>query len=655
MVRTDSGQKLNFSESEIIEGTRLVAQLEQLPAAAVPQESSEAAEWLRNNCVALAAVALIAGQLWWKAHLLTHFYFRQDDFRIMDHALAHGFSLKYLFTVDDGHLMPGGFALAAAMVRLSLYDWTLASTVTIVLLAAASLAMLRLLWLLFGKRPAILVPLAIYLFSPLTLPGLSFWTTTLMWLPLQLAILMALGSHIGYLRSGRIWHAVAAAVWLAAGMLFSDQGMLVPILVFALTSAYFVPGGWLADAWQALRAYWQAWVIYGALTVCYVIVFAVRLGTSVQGPGKPGLFAGVLTLASTMFRVSFVSAAFGGPWRWYAPGADYGYAVETAPLTQICWGLAIVVIGISLWYRRHALRAWIILACWILVADIGPAVVARVSATSATILGLDLHYLADVAPILALCVGLAFWPVLSEERPYRGKLPSRRLLIPVTLVAVGSFLGSSIWTGLAYLKDTSSAVTRSYIVTTRVALAKAPPGTVIVSQATPQNIMYYGSLDTAAVTGQVLGPLAPRASKIRFTTQPAGLISSLMVFDSLGRLRHAVDVGATSVPAPAKRGCWPITATTTIPLATGVFDYGWIVQLFYAGPATTVQLQLGTGVRNATLPAGEHDVYVPVTGAGRDIVLRSLSAVPAACVSKLTVGLLYASKTAYPLPFYPVP
>jgi hypothetical protein len=632
-----------------------VAQLEQLPAAAVPQESSEAVEWLRNNAITLAALALIAGQLWWKAHLLAHFYFRQDDFRVMDHALAHGFSLKFLFTVDDGHLMPGGFALAAAMVRLSLYDWTLASTVTIILLAAASFAMLRLLWLLFGQRPAILVPLAIFLFSPLTLPGLSFWTTTLMWLPLQVAILMALGSHIRYVRSGQIGHAVAAGAWLAAGMLFADQGMLVPVLVFALTSAYFAPGRWLAGAREALRAYWRAWVIYGALTVAYIIVFAVRLGTSVQGPGKPGLFAGVLTLASTMFRVSFVSAAFGGPWRWYAPGGDYGYAVETAPFTQICWVLAIVVIGISLWYRRHAVRAWVILAGWVLIADIGPAIISRVSAISATILGLDLHYVADAAPVLALCVGLAFWPVIGEESPYRGALPSRRLLTPVTLVAVGCFLASSIWTGTLYLQDTSSAVSRSYIATARVALAKAPPGTVILSQPTPQNVMYYGYLDNAAQTGPVLGPLIPRGARIRFTAQPAGLISNLLVFDSLGRLLPAVDIGATSVPAPAKGGCWPITAATTIPLGSGVFDYGWIVQLFYAGPATTVQLRFGTGVHNVTLPAGKHDVYIPVTGAGKDVVLRDLSAGPAACVSKLTVGLLYPSKTAYPLPFYPVP
>jgi hypothetical protein len=631
-----------------------VAQIDQLPAA-VPQESSEAVEWLRTNSVTLAAVALIAAQLWWKAHLLAHFYFRQDDFEVMDRALGSGFSLKFLFTIDGGHLAPGRLALAWALVRLSLYDWTLASIVTIAMLAAASFAMLRLLRLIFGYRPAILVPLAIFLFSPLTLPGLSFWSTTLLWLPLQLTILMALGSHVRYLRTGRIGHAVAAALWLAAGMLVDEPGVLVPILAFALTSAYFAPGRWLPAARAALLSYWRAWVIYGALTIAYLIVFVIRLQTSAQQPGKPGLFSGVLTLASTMFRVSFVSAAFGGPWRWYAPGGDYGYAVETTPLTQICWALAIILIGVSLWYRRHALRAWVILACWILLADLGPVIISRVSAISATILGLDLHYLADAAPILALCVGLAFWPVIGEERPYRGATPPRRLLAPACCVLTGCFLASSIWTGNRYLEETSSAATQSYIATARVALAKVQPGTVIVSAATPQKVMYNGYLGAAAQTSRVLGPLAPPASKIRFTTKPAGIIGNLMQFDSLGRLLPAVDVGADSARPPVAHGCWPIRPVTTIPLTGNVFDYGWIVQLYYSGPATTAALQLGTGVRNVVLPAGAHDIYVPVTGSGSDVVLRLLSPGPGACVAKLTVGLLYPSKTAYPLPFYPVP
>src|ERR1700735_4367154 len=202
-----------------------MTQTEHLPAAPAPPSTGEAAEWISRNAITVAAVALIVVQLWWKAGLLSHFYFRQDDFQILDHALASRFSGTYLITIDGGHLMPGGLALAWVLARVSLYDWTLASLVILAMLAAASLALLRLLRTLFGSRPAILIPLTIYLFTPLTVPGLSFWATTLNWLPLQLAILMAADAHIRYVRTGRFRHAAVAAAWLALGMLFGEAGI----------------------------------------------------------------------------------------------------------------------------------------------------------------------------------------------------------------------------------------------------------------------------------------------------------------------------------------------------------------------------------------------------------------------------------------------
>ena len=69
---------------------------------------------MRAHGVTLAAVALVAGQLWWAGVLLGHSYFRQDD----------------------------------------------------------ALLMLR---ELFGNRAAILVPLTVYLFSPLWLAGVAWW------------------------------------------------------------------------------------------------------------------------------------------------------------------------------------------------------------------------------------------------------------------------------------------------------------------------------------------------------------------------------------------------------------------------------------------------------------------------------------------------
>ncbi|MBO0822525.1 MAG: hypothetical protein J2P27_01550 [Actinobacteria bacterium] len=616
----------------------------QLAAAAAQRAATEPARWLRANPVIVAAVGLIVAQLGWKAYLLSRFYFRQDDFLLLDRALSHGLNPNYLFAFSGGHLRPGGLFVFWLITRLSPYDWPLASIVTIAALAAAGVLMLRLLLILFGRSPAILIPLIIFLFTPLTLAGLSFWTTVTDWLPLQLAMLAATNSHVRYLRSGGLRHVVAAAAWLGTGLLFDMQGALVPLLLFALTSAYLVPGRWLAAATRTLRSFWHAWTSYGVLTAAYLVVFLIKLQTSSEKPINPEHLSSVLSLAATMLRVGFVPVAVGGPWRWFVPGGDYGFATETPFLTQATWVLAALIVGVSLWYRRHALRSWLILAGWLLLADFGPVAIARLTEYPADLLGTDTHYVADSAPVVAICVGLAFWPLIGEQDPYRVRRPRSVPLAASAFALTGAFLVGSILSGVTYLSSTSSARTRSYIDTARSALASARPGTVILSASTPWYVMYAGFRGSVTQTSNVLGPLAPEHAGIRFVTVPTGAITDLKMFDSRGRLRPALAVGASSL-RPARSGrCWPVrSAVTRIPLSGYVFRYAWIIRLSYSGPPTTLQLELGTAVRDVVLPAGRRDIYIPVTGGGSAVLVRSLSGEPAACIARLTVRLMYTT------------
>jgi hypothetical protein len=591
-------------------------------------------------------VVLIVAQLCWKAYLLSRFYFRQDDFLLLDRALSRGLSLNYLFRFSGGHLRPGGLVVFWLVTRLSPYDWLLASSVTIAALAAAGVLMLRLLLILFGSRLAILIPLIIFLFTPLTLAGLSFWTTVTDWLPLQLTMLAAAYSHVRYVRSGRVRHVVAAAAWLGAGLLFDVQGALVPLLLFALTSAYLVPGRWPAAAGRTLRSFRRAWTIYGVLTVAYLVLFFIKLQTSSQQPINPGHVSSALSLAATMLRVGFVPVAVGGPWRWFVPGGDYGFAAETPVLTPLTWVLAALIVGASLWFRRHALRSWLILAGWLMLADFGPVAISRLTELPASLLGANTYYLADSAPVLAVCVGLAFWPVIGEQDPYRVRRPRSVPLAVSAFVLTGLFLVGSIWSGVTYLSNTSTTRTRAYIDNARSALAGARPGTVILSSPTPWYVMYAGFRGSVTQTSHVLGPLAPERARIRFvTTVPKGAITNLMVFDNRGRLRPALDAGASSVQPARSRTCWPVrSATTRIPLSAGVFRYAWIIQISYSGPATTLQLELGRAARDVMLPAGQRDIYVPITGGGSAVLVRSLSGEPAVCIARLTVRLMFATR-----------
>lgn len=623
--------------------------------ATAPPDVVEAVEWIRRNATTLAAVLLTGLQLWLKGAALAHAYFRQDDFQFFDRALSSHFGWSYLMTVQGGHLMPGGLLLDWVLVRASLYDWTLISIVTLALLALACFALLRLLRRLLGNRPRILIPFMIYLFTPLMVPGLAFWTTTLQWLPEQVVIFIALDAHIRYVRGGRRWHAVAAAVWIVVGMLFDDVGLLVPLLLFAVTSAFFGSGRWGTATVEALRRHWKAWVLYGTLALAYIGLFIAQLPTSNQQPGKPGAFANVVTFASTLVRVTFVPGALGGPWRWVSIG-DFAFAGYIPALAYLAWAVAALVILASVWYRRRAWRAWAILAAWLLLSAVVPLVIGRVSLQNPTTIGTDVHHVIDSLPVLVICLGLAFWPVAGEEEAYRGR-PPVRMRRAATAIVLCLFLAGSLWSFRAFEAATSSAPARSYIATARAAVAGAPQGAVIVDTSTPSNVEIPALFGRYASTEQVIGPLARAlpGQHLHWVQAPSGVIPNLMIFDNTGRLWPAGFLGA-SESSPGKRGCWRVGATPVqLPFGTSMFNWPWTLGLSYRGSSATLAVLFGGLWHDVFLPAGNNLVYVPALGAGSFAMAKIISTGPKVCISHLSIGQLEPSLLGKPIPAVPVP
>ena len=387
-------------------------------------EPQDATEWLRTNGLTMAAAALIAVQLWWNAALLAHTYFRQDDFRTFDRALAHGFGWHYLMLVDAGHMAPLNFAVAWVLARVALYNWLLASGVILLFVAASSLALLRVLRTLFGSRWAILIPLGLYLFSPLALAGVGWWSVAIETLPLNLAVFMAVHAHIRYVRGGRLRDAAVAAGWLLLGLATMEKGIVIPLLLLAVTSGFFVEGRWAAATLSALIRYWRAWLLYGALVAGYCVIFFLQLPTSRNQPGGPGSFSRLIDFVSSLVGTTLLPGAAGGPWRWLVFGSGYAEASPPPGLQQLSWVLAVAVVIVSCVYRVRAWRAWAILFGWIAVADILPVAIGRLGGAPPVLLGMQARYLADTAPILALCAGLAFLPVTGRPETSRFQLPA---------------------------------------------------------------------------------------------------------------------------------------------------------------------------------------------------------------------------------------
>jgi hypothetical protein len=651
-------------------------------------EPQDAPDWLRKNGVTVAALSLIAIQLVWMAILLAHSYFREDDFRYLDRALATGLNWSYLMWVDAGHLLPLGFAIAWAMARISLYNWPLTSLFILALLAATCLALLRMLRTMFGNRPAILIPLAVFVFSPLSLAAVTWWAVALEILPLELAIFMAVDAHVRYLRGGRFRSSLAAAGWLLLGMAAMDKGAVVPLLLFALTSAFFVEGRWPVAAVRSVRRYWRAWALYGALLAGYGVLFAIRLLGSGAWAASPRA-ASLAKFTSTLLGTTLVPGLLGGPWRWLS----FGSVMTNPPmaLQQLSWAMAALVVIVSCAYRRRAWRAWAILLGWVMAADIVPVAIGRLSAGGAgfaTLIGLQARYVTDTVAVFVLCLSLAFLPVAGETGAFRFRLPAevpaatRRAIArsarAVTVAVLAIFLAGSFWSLQSLEGISHTGAARSYIATARVAIAQAPRGAVIVDTPTPAMIMNPYFFHPWGNTSYVIGAMArdDPARHLSWRASPHGVVPGLMIFDAEGRLRPAMVAGPSSGPPPYGQHCWSVTSEgTSIPLHASLFRWPWTVRLDYAGPAAVLALRFGGNVRSGgkwavvTLPAGAHAIYVPLPGAGNEITVRLAGTAPAVlggapmpagiapatCLTGVTVGTWQPAPSGPAFPAVPVP
>ncbi len=624
-------------------------------AAIEPAEPREAAEWLRSNGVTLAAVTLIAIQLLWMGDLLAHSYFRQDDFSYLYGGLESGFGWKYLTFEDAGHLQPLGMALAWVLARVSIYNWPLTCVVTLLLLAAVCFAMLRTLRTLFGNRPAILVLLAVFLFSPLQLAGLSWWSVVINDLPLELALLMAVDAHVRYLRGGRRRNAVAAAGWLLIALAASDKGVVVPLLLFGLTAAFFTPGRWPVAVVRAAVRYWRLWLVYVILMAAWGAVYVTHLSGSAV---KPDSASDVLNFVSTFTGTNLLPAVFGGPWRWSTTG--YDIVSPPAALQQLSWAVAIVVVVVSCARRVRAWRAWALLAAWIVAADIVPIVLGRLGGISTSLVAVQARYLMDATPVLALCIGLAFLPVagpsMAEPDAIRFRLPAARSAV---LVTMSFFLVGSFWSLQAFESLNSAAATaaRFYIATARVAVADAPRGTMIVDGPTPASVMDPGIFGLYGNTSFVIGAIArgEPAKHLSWTGSPRGAVGNLMTFNDLGQLLPMAMQGPFSGPPPQGQSCWNVTSTATqIPLTGPLFRWVWTARVDYSGSSSVLAFRFGENWTEVALPAGTHTAYIPVTGEGREVSVRLAQPGSALCITGMRVGSVGPGPASQAIPAVPV-
>jgi hypothetical protein len=621
------------------------------------------AEWVAARWVPLTGLLLVAAQTWWMTALVGHGFFWIEDFYMVQRAADDGLSWNYLMWLEGGHLMPIGNLITWFLTRASLYNWTPFAVATLVLSAIYGLMLLRLLRVLFGDRPGILLLLAISLLSPLAFPGLSWWAVSSTQLPFQIALVGALTSHVHYLRSGRRRDLAATAIWVLVSIAGSDKGLATPFLLFAITSAYLVSGGnrWRYAAWYTLRRYWREWALLVGVLAVGLIVYFLQVGTSSSGFQSARALTGVFAFTWTLITASLIPGMLGGPWHWWG-GSGYSMALAPQILVWLALAVGIVIIFASLAVRRGAWRAWVILLGWIVVVDVIPTLMGRGETFSATFLGHEARYVMEVPGIIAVLAGLIVLPLAPVAGPVAGPVaaqqrqPGRR--VPALVVtAVASLMTvtliGSIWSFTGYINGTTHTAARSYLATARLAFAQAPAGTVIVNSAVPMSVLgglLPGPL-SSDTTEAVLGPMIAGKSAPKFVGYPDGILDHLMEFDASGRLVEAVVYGPGSV---APRSCWLASGASRIVTMTATPPRNVEMRIGYVA-ASAGELAVTYDGQSSVLAIskGLHTLFLPASGSATTVSVTNLTA-GIACVGDIEIGYLLPSSTGIAYPAQPV-
>jgi hypothetical protein len=575
-------------------------------------------------------IVMIIAQLALRAWALFPSWFYLDDYNLLIDAQGQRLDLSYLFEPYNSHLMPGGRLIAWIVADSGQLNWGLAAALTLLLQALASLAALWMLTTLFGARWWTLVPLALYLSSPITIPAMMWWTAGLNQVFLQCAFFLAVGAWVIHLRTrSRRWLALTTlAVFL--GLFFYVKALLIfPVLVY-VALAYFASGSLRNRMITFVRCYWQA-AIVGALSV------TIYLGYYLSAVQEPFTRAGVTLIAQiadTMLGTAFISATSGGPWKWAALAPPNSFAAPPSFAIHLSWVSAVLVILYGVLRRHGTLRAWGLLALYL--TGLLALLVNSRAPVYGPVIGLEYRYLTDAACALALCVGLAFLPLEGAIDPSRPRSqPLLRIRIPGPAVAalVVAICLSAAFTTIRYVDiwHTQNA-SDSYM--HNLAADLRAQGDVDLADENVPDAVIPGIFAPDNGLRRVISLLSTRAAFPDAT-------SRLGVVAIDGTIRQAlIGPGVVSRPGPKTDCGWLVSDQgRTIPLTARAFDFEWWLRIGYLASANSpVVVSAGSSRIETEVDAGLNSLYVKIEGTFDSVRIDGLDPGVRLCVDTIEVG-----------------
>jgi hypothetical protein len=615
-----------------------------------PKMSTLASTWDRISHLPSNAVIRIS-QILIAIHVVARFFvfgsgfFYIDDYIFMGRAARFGLlSEDLLMYLHKGHLMPGGMFISGVAERMSpLNYWP----VLLLLVAGQFLATwltYRLLRLLMGTRPALLIPMLILTLTPMTLLPGSWWAAAVNFLPLQIAAAGGGIAIIRGLRGGSRWWFVLVAAWQLMGLAFFEKSVLLPVTYLAIAAA---AGPHANTVWQhvadTVRKTWLVWLLVVPIVLFYLVYYLDRVGDQARDLSDT---AGIVVLASTTLTRGLIPSLFGGPITWNAIGFGTASANPSAWLVVVTIVIFIGVMTYGLWQSARSRSVWLLVIAYVL-ADLVILIIGRSGFAIIPELGLSLRYTVDTLVIILVALAITVAPPQGQTDALRARQTRRRLVEllakkPVIGVAP-SLIGivlivSAAASHVLLVSPLTANDSRIWLTSVRQSIADTGSPVQILDGPVPDFVLDGLNLPY----NQFAWTLAPLSAEIR--VEPS--IATGVIFDDDGQLVPAQVQGIESLPGPNGDCGWGVKEqAVNIALANDVIPWQYATQISYLAAADmSVTLQLGQGDPiTVDLLEGPGVIFATIDGGGPTVTVTPTQTDFGVCIAQVRVGVLTPS------------
>jgi hypothetical protein len=595
----------------------------------------------------------LVGYLLIRGIVMFNGYLYADDFALRFWAHDSGLTPEYLFRSYYGHVQPWGL-LAQWVLQAG---WPGSWTALMVWAVGMQLAILILLWRivlrLTGSNVAAFLAFLVPAFTSFTFEVGVWWCMIIESAPYGLFMMVSIWALVRALegRPGRWW--LWSGLAFAGAVLAISRGTMF-LLVLVLVAAYLPIGAphprGLRAALNLNRRYW---LLLTAFTVGYALYLRVFAPIS-RDPNWE--FVQALRYGRDLFLLNIVNGSAGGPWLWFSAPGETWNGVLVIP-RQVPWlypVAAVVLVGAVVVVRRYRRPLFGYLLGMVVYALALTAVAAYGRGGSA-IASTGYRYTSDFWILLALFLGLLFYPVLGEAEPFtrRAKALAGRLRArgigrqAVAGVAAALLLVSSLVSAVEPSLRWVNSQTKSYVDTARASMPGIPRSAEFLPQKTMTDLIHPLLMLPFASTEVVFSPDPDFRPFVQYSTD------GLFGFGPDGTAEQQFVPGTVSQP----NGVCGYQVTTTpvvIPMTKEVPQWSFVAQVSYLSSAdTTVDMTVGPTTHQVPIRSGLHNVFFQVEGPVESVTVRGSDAGVQLCVDLVSIGPRLGPGNKEPL--YPPP